>query len=68
MLVKLLLSVALATVPVLTFSQTIQMAQWPDGTKFAWQCQKGATGNVKFVVLMNDGKLYEGVVSCGQTL
>jgi len=68
MLVKLLLSVALASVPMLAVSQTIQTAQWPDGTKFAWQCQKGATGNVKFVVLMNDGKLYEGVVSCGQTL
>lgn len=65
---KLLLVLLIAVSPVVAVSQTIQTAEWPDGTKFAWQCQKGAQGNVKFVVLMQDGKLYEGAISCGQTL
>lgn len=63
---KLLVSLLLVLSPVLAWSQTVQTGEWPDGTKFAWQCQKNAKGVVKFVVLMPDGKLYEGILSCGQ--
>ncbi len=69
MLVKTtLVAVALATAPVLAVSQDISSGSWPDGTEIAWQCQKGAQGVVKFIVVTPEGKTYAGMFSCGTSI
>ena len=72
MLVKLLVSVALATAPIFAVAQDIgnnvSSGSWPDGAEVAWQCQKGSQGTVKFIFVTPEGKKYAGMFSCGQTI
>lgn len=65
---KLLLALLLAVSPVLAASLAVQTGEWPDGTKFAWQCQTNARGVVKFVVVLPGDKVYEGQLSCNTSI
>lgn len=65
MLFKLLLASALAVAPVLAMTQEVESGQWPDGYKLMWQCQKGASGVVKFVFISPTGEAHQGQLSCG---
>jgi hypothetical protein len=58
----------LAYGPVAAVAQEVQVGQWPDGAKMAFQCQHGTSGKVKFLFLTPDGQEYTGVISCGTSL
>lgn len=68
MFVKLLVSVALATAPILAFTQEVHAGSWPDGAEIAWQCEKGAQGKIKFIFVTPEGKQYAGMFSCGTSV
>lgn len=68
MLSKIVLSLALVLAPTLGVTQEISSGSWPDGTEMAWQCQKGASGTVKFIFVLPDGKKYAGMISCGTSI
>jgi len=65
MLFKPFLVSLLLFVPLLATPQEVNTGGWDDGTAIAWQCQKGASGAVKFIIKLPDGKQYAGMFSCG---
>jgi hypothetical protein len=58
----------LAYGPVAAVAQEVQVGQWPDGAKMAFQCQPGTSGKIKFLFLTPDGTEYTGVMSCGTSI
>lgn len=60
-----LVSLIFAVAPVLATAQEVSSGGWPDGTALVWQCQKGASGTIKFIFQTPDGKQYAGMFSCG---
>ena len=41
---------------------------WSDGTKLEWTCPTGTSGKFPFRFTQIDGKNYQGVVSCGESV
>ena len=65
MLFKPFLVSLLLLVPAIAVTQEVHSGAWDDDTAIAWQCQKGSSGNIKFIIKLPDGKQYAGMFSCG---
>lgn len=66
MLYKILLSATLVAVPAV--AGEVQQGQWEDGAAIAWQCSNKLNIAVKFAFKSKEGLVYQGVLTCGETI
>jgi hypothetical protein len=67
MLSKLLLISALAALPVAA-ADGVQTGQWEDGSTVAWMCSNKQNISVKFAFKTKEGVVYQGILTCGETI
>ncbi len=67
MLSKILLTTALVALPVAA-ATGVRTGEFEDGSAVAWQCSSNANVAVKFLFKTKDGTVYQGVLSCGDTI
>lgn len=48
--------------------QPVQTGQWEDGSAIAWQCSNKTNMQVKFMFKTADGTVYQGILTCGETI
>lgn len=66
MLSKLLLVAALIAAPVV--AGEVQQGQWEDGSAIVWQCSNKHNIAVKFAFKTKDNLVYQGILTCGETI
>lgn len=67
MVSKLLLSATLVVMPVAA-APGVQTGEWEDGSAMAWQCSNKQNVAVKFAFKTKEGQIYQGVLTCGETI
>ncbi len=67
MVSKILLTTALVALPVAA-ANGVQTGQWEDGSAIAWQCSNKQNIAVKFAFRTKEGEVYQGVLTCGETI
>jgi hypothetical protein len=67
MLSKLLLTLALVALPVAA-ADNVQTGNWEDGSAIAWACQSKQFNKVVFAFKTKEGEVYQGVLTCGDTI
>lgn len=69
MLLKSLLVTAALAAPAYAYTpQPVQTGQWEDGSAIAWQCSNKTNMQVKFMFKTADGTMYQGILTCGETI
>lgn len=70
MLSKILLAATLVALPAAanTAAQNIRTGEWIDGAKIAWQCSDKTQGTIQFYFVTPEGKPYQGLMVCGETI
>lgn len=64
-----IVATAIAVAPVLAIAQSeVYEGGWEDGTTIHWQCAKNAEGKLRFMIKLPDGKIYQGILSCGTSV
>lgn len=66
MLSKLLLVAALVAAPVV--AGEVQQGQWEDGAALLWQCSNKQNISVIFAFKTKEGQVYQGRLTCGETI
>lgn len=66
MLSKLLVVAAFVAAPVV--AGEVQQGHWEDGSAIAWQCSNKHNLSVHFAFKTKEGQVYQGVMSCGETI
>ena len=64
---KILLSLSLLAFPAMA-AQAVRTGEWEDGSAVAWMCSSNANVAVKFAFKTKEGQVYQGVMSCGDTI
>lgn len=67
MLSKLLLSSALVALPVAA-ADDVKTGQWEDGSAIAWVCSSKYNIAIKFAFKTKDDVVYQGILTCGETI
>lgn len=61
------LSIALAIGPKAAVAQVVQGGAWPDGATLEWVCGNKKL-EVPFRFTLPDGKIYQGILTCGTSV
>jgi len=67
MLSKMLLTATLVALPVAA-ADGVLTGQWEDGSAIAWQCASKQNNKVLFAFKTKEGDVYQGVLTCGDTI
>jgi len=62
----LLISFSLISFPVTSVANEVFQGGWEDGVEIQWACPTKTKGAIPFAIKLPDGKIYRGVLSCGQ--